>query len=99
VSNNSKLYKLKDLYSLIQASSNEIIQGLLDLHAVEIDGYWRLIDPKFTHEILDLLLTSAIQHDWSVSQISLKNCISALPDYSELVILNTLQKIWKENKG
>ena len=60
------LYSLDELVSRVQASHAQIIAGLQSLQAVEIGNYWRVVDGRFLQGLLDVLLLTAIQHDWDL---------------------------------
>eukprot|EP00257_Ricinus_communis_P008653 XP_002526513.2 sister chromatid cohesion protein DCC1 [Ricinus communis] len=60
------LYTWDDLVGMVQASNNELRSGLQALSAVEIDGYWRIVDEKYMDTILRMLLHNSILNDWSL---------------------------------
>ena len=60
------LYSLDELVRRVQASHAQIIAGLQSLQAVEIGNYWRVVDGRFLQGLLDVLLLTAIQHDWDL---------------------------------
>ncbi|XP_057773609.1 uncharacterized protein LOC130992870 [Salvia miltiorrhiza] len=64
------LYRWEDLVERIQASDEELKMGLQSLSAVEIDGYWRILDDSYTHTILSMLLHNVILNDWSVNALN-----------------------------
>ncbi|KAL6495321.1 hypothetical protein OROGR_029884 [Orobanche gracilis] len=64
------LHRWDDLVDRLQASDEEIKLGLQSLSAVEIDGYWRILDDKYMNGILNMLLHNAILNDWSVSALN-----------------------------
>ncbi|XP_009758567.1 uncharacterized protein [Nicotiana sylvestris] len=64
------LYAWDDLVEKVQASDEELCTGLRALSAVEIDGYWRLLDENFVDEILNMLLHDAVLNDWPLSALN-----------------------------
>ncbi|KAF5732823.1 putative protein binding protein [Tripterygium wilfordii] len=60
------LYKWDDLVDRVQASDNELRTGLHALSAVEINGYWRIVDEKYMDNTLRMLLHNSILNDWSL---------------------------------
>lgn len=63
------LYRWEDLVERIQASDEELELGLQSLSAVEIDGYWRILDDSYMLSILNMLLHNVILNDWSVNAL------------------------------
>ncbi|PKU71364.1 hypothetical protein MA16_Dca004205 [Dendrobium catenatum] len=68
------LHRWQDLVETIQASEEEIRAALKSLSAVEIDGYWRIVDDKTMHETLDMILRNSVLHDWKISALS-EDCV------------------------
>lgn len=65
-----KLYNWDDLINKIQASDDEMKAGLQELSAVEIDGYWRVVDEKYMDSILQMLLHNSVLNDWSLDALN-----------------------------
>lgn len=76
--NKRRLYKWEDLVDSIQASNEELTTGLLALSAVEIDGYWRIVDEKYMDMILRMLLHNLVLNDWLVDAINEDEVVSVL---------------------
>ncbi|ORY06452.1 hypothetical protein K493DRAFT_251913 [Basidiobolus meristosporus CBS 931.73] len=51
------LYRWEDLQALVQASDEEIRCGLKEINAICIEGYWRMIDPRYLSVVLELILS------------------------------------------
>lgn len=64
------LYRWQDLVDRIQASDEELKLGLQSLSAIEIDGYWRILDDNYMHSIVNMLLQDVILNDWSVNALN-----------------------------
>ncbi|KAL2653242.1 hypothetical protein R1flu_021370 [Riccia fluitans] len=60
-----RLYTWDELSASIQASDRQLKEELKKLGAAEIGKYWRTIDPGYMHNLLEILLSTAIQDDWS----------------------------------
>ncbi|XP_038879383.1 sister chromatid cohesion protein DCC1 [Benincasa hispida] len=60
-----RMYNWDDLINKVQASDDELKAGLQALSAVEIDGYWRVVDEKYMESMLQMLLNNTILNDWS----------------------------------
>lgn len=74
----SRLYKWVDLINMVQASDDELRTGLLALSAIEIDGYWRIVDEKCMDTILRILLHNATLNDWSLDALNEDEVVSML---------------------
>ncbi|MED6165643.1 hypothetical protein PIB30_101606 [Stylosanthes scabra] len=72
------LYNWKDLINNIQASDEELRSGLQMLLAVEINGFWRLVDERYMNMILEMLLRNAVLNDWSLSALNEDAVVSML---------------------
>ncbi|KAL0141057.1 sister chromatid cohesion protein DCC1 [Mucor lusitanicus] len=77
--NNKTLYTYYDLLSVVQASENELLDGLRARAAFQIDGYYRLFDPSYLYHLFDLFVTNASVHSYDFKQMTLaqaKLCIT-----------------------
>ncbi|KAL9228796.1 hypothetical protein vseg_004336 [Gypsophila vaccaria] len=75
---NSGLFRWDDLIGLIQASNVELRLALEALNAIEINGFWRIIDEKYMDSLLSTLLNNAILNDWSFDALPECDVISKL---------------------
>ncbi|CAO3692680.1 unnamed protein product [Umbelopsis ramanniana] len=83
-----QLYTYDNLLTLIQASEQELQQELNRRHAVIIDGYYRLIHPRYLHRIIDAVITSAEIHDMELKRISVDQCRKYLMEEFELNVVD-----------
>ncbi|VVB03365.1 unnamed protein product [Arabis nemorensis] len=72
------LYTWSDLVNTIQASDEELRDGLKCLSAIEIDGYWRVIDENYLDMILRMLLHNCVLKDWSFDDLDEDEVVDAL---------------------
>ncbi|KAK6140589.1 hypothetical protein DH2020_025672 [Rehmannia glutinosa] len=72
------LYRWYDLVERLQASDEELKLGLQSLSAVEIDGYWRILDDKYMNGILNMLLHNVILNDWSINALNEDDVLGTL---------------------
>ncbi|KAL6498883.1 hypothetical protein OROHE_026483 [Orobanche hederae] len=95
------LYRWHDLVDRLQASDEEIKLGLRSLSAVEIDGYWRILDDKYMNGILNMLLHNAILNDWSVSALNEDDVLGMLEadGYPRTIAKHCLQICCSEVDG
>ena len=78
LSEKEELYKWHDLIDRVQASDDELRSGLQALSAVEIDGYWRIVDEKYMDTILNMLLHNSVLNDWSLDALSEDEVVGVL---------------------
>ncbi|KAB1225048.1 Sister chromatid cohesion protein DCC1 [Morella rubra] len=72
------LYTWNDLVEQVQASDEELRSGLQALSAVEIGGYWRMVDEKYMDTILRMLLHNSVLNDWSLGALNEDEVVSML---------------------
>lgn len=75
---NRGLYKWDDLVDRVQASDEELRSGLQALSAVEIGGYWRVVDEKYMDMLLRMLLHSSVLNDWSLDALNEVEVVNVL---------------------
>nr|GLL40801.1 sister chromatid cohesion protein DCC1 [Ipomoea trifida] len=63
------LYTWDDLVESVQASDEELRGGLQALSAVEINGYWRILDEKYMDAVLNMLLHNSVINNWSLNRM------------------------------
>ncbi|XP_057511839.1 uncharacterized protein LOC130793979 [Actinidia eriantha] len=76
--NNTRLYSWSDLIDKVQASADELRSGLQALSAVEIDGYWRIVDENYMDGILNMLLHNSVLNDWSLNGLNEAEVVGVL---------------------
>ncbi|KAD0559596.1 hypothetical protein E3N88_44074 [Mikania micrantha] len=76
----SGLYKLDDLKSMFHAADEELKSALRLVSAVEINGYWRLVDDMCIDQVLYNLVWKADCEDWSFSSLDGSKVIKCLGD-------------------
>ncbi|RHY30403.1 hypothetical protein DYB32_004353 [Aphanomyces invadans] len=87
----SNLYTLGDLMDKLQHSAHEVAQILHQLRAVCIDGYWRLVDPSYTHDVMQEILDVIVQQDWDLSTtFSVELFLEHLPGVTPVILAHTL---------
>lgn len=86
------LYTWDDLLARVQASEFQLRTALKTLRAVEIGGYWRLTDEGFMHRLLEMLLLTAIQHDWALEALPGPEVVRGLgaDNYSPPIVIHCL---------
>lgn len=87
------LYRWEDLLEKIQASEEELRAGLKRLAAVEIEGYWRIVESKFMGCLLDVLILNCVQHDWPLNALKAADILPMLEQdgYSRKIAMHCLE--------
>jgi len=94
-----KMTKL-DLVNLVQASDSEIDEELKRLHAVEIEGHWRLLDPDYAHSVLNHILNLIEENSWPLDSVPVEEVLTTLKDLEpEEVVLGMLEAVGEEKDG
>uniref|UniRef100_A0A8C9TYS9 Sister chromatid cohesion protein DCC1 n=1 Tax=Scleropages formosus TaxID=113540 RepID=A0A8C9TYS9_SCLFO len=75
---NSPGYTMGDLLDRIQASEVEIIAQLKNIHACEIDGYWRVLDFDYEMKLLGFVTQLVDSESWSFGRVPLDYCLQEL---------------------
>ncbi|TRZ04455.1 hypothetical protein DNTS_025560 [Danionella cerebrum] len=71
-------YRMDDLLERIQASREEIEVHLQNLHACEINGYWRILDFDYEMKLLGHVTQLVDSESWSFSRVPLSVCLEEL---------------------
>ncbi|KAI7806264.1 sister chromatid cohesion protein DCC1 [Triplophysa rosa] len=71
-------YAIYELLERIQASKEEIEAHLQNIHACEIDGFWRLLDFDYEMKLLSHVTQLADSESWSFSKVPLSVCLEEL---------------------
>ncbi|KAG9444608.1 hypothetical protein H6P81_015948 [Aristolochia fimbriata] len=98
----SGLYRWEDLTNIVQASDEELKGELQALSAVEIGGYWRLVEEKAMGQILTLLLHNSVLCDWSLASLKEDEVVATLvaDGFSRTLALHCLETYgFKENRA
>ncbi|KAJ3683505.1 hypothetical protein LUZ60_013732 [Juncus effusus] len=102
------LYTWRDLIGLVQASDEELREGLRALSAVEINGFWRIVDKKSINNVLNMVLTNSVLHDWPLNALVETEVLSVMESdgFNSTIVKHCLeifgsrvQKESEENKN
>ncbi|CAD5119162.1 unnamed protein product [Dimorphilus gyrociliatus] len=89
---NMTKYTTEDLKKEIQASEREILKGLEDIKACEIEGYWRLINIDYIKTILDAIINFKEENSWEIDEIDFNECSSVLGEIYPSTIIEHIIK-------
>jgi len=95
----TKLCTFEELSRQVQASNEELREKLREINAMELNGYWRLLDTDFTTQAIDLILTNAVAKSWSLSKLDSDLLGKEMGDYDPFVLKHILHSIGSCEKG
>lgn len=84
---NVKLYTTDSLLEVIQASNKEIADGLKEIGACCLNGYWRALDFDYLFRVFSYFLNLLDENSWEASRIPVKEAIKLLEDLVSVPIL------------
>ncbi|PIA32612.1 hypothetical protein AQUCO_04400063v1 [Aquilegia coerulea] len=75
---NNGLYRWEDLVDRVQASDGELREGLRAFNAVEICGYWRIVDEMYMGMVLSMVLHNSVLCGWSLGALNEDEVVGVL---------------------
>ncbi|KAG6549822.1 hypothetical protein Mapa_008803 [Marchantia paleacea] len=88
-----ELYTWEELSACTQASDHQLREALRKLEAAEIGRFWRVVDPDYMHNLLGILLSTAVQNDWSLKALRGSEVIRSLEaHFPAPVVISCLDK-------
>ncbi|BBM99421.1 sister chromatid cohesion protein DCC1 [Marchantia polymorpha subsp. ruderalis] len=88
-----ELYTWDELSARTQASDHQLRDALRKLEAAEIGRFWRVVDPDYMHNLLGILLSAAVQNDWSLKALQGSEVIRSLEaHFPAPVVITCLDK-------
>ncbi|XP_028843162.1 sister chromatid cohesion protein DCC1 [Denticeps clupeoides] len=71
-------YSFADLLERIQASKAELESHLQNIHACQVDGYWRILDYDYEMKLLGHVTQLVDSESWSFTKVPLSICLQEL---------------------
>lgn len=90
----SKLLNYDSLSSKVQASRAELNEELEKIQAIEIDGFYRLLEFDYEFRVLSYLLDLIDENSWPLNRISKEITMDSLKDLVPLPILEAMFKFY-----
>ncbi|KAI7730705.1 hypothetical protein M8C21_015095 [Ambrosia artemisiifolia] len=87
----SGLYRWDDLKRLLQATDEELESDLTVLSAVEINGYWRIVDDMYMCRILTSIIWSSIMKCWCLSSLDIIEAVESLAGFPQVIVHHCFQ--------
>lgn len=69
------------------------------MNCVEIDGYYKMIDPESIETTFDVLLLLVIEKSWSLDKIPYDECIEILEQNNDKVVLKYIFDVYGKTNG
>lgn len=88
--NKKLLLSLEQLQDVIQASDLELMRGLDEIQAIEINGHYRILSFEYEFRVLSYMLDLKEENSWPVEKISKVTTIETLKDLVPHVVLDCL---------
>ncbi|XP_072965569.1 uncharacterized protein [Typha angustifolia] len=95
------LYTWEDLLEQIQASEEELRDGLRSLAAVEVDGFLRIVEAKSLYEVLKMILHNSVLHEWPLNALPEDDVAQVLESdkYPPRIVLHCLKMFGNRVEG
>ncbi|ORX81970.1 hypothetical protein BCR32DRAFT_292942 [Anaeromyces robustus] len=99
-----RFFTFDDILNEIQASEEEIITGLKEYNAININGYWRVLDSNYIQIFIETLLNNIVIYDLSSEHLPLSKVIELsiefdFPDFVSTHVLESFSdSILKEEQ-
>ncbi|CAB4032442.1 Sister chromatid cohesion DCC1, partial [Paramuricea clavata] len=85
-------YTLEDLRERVQASEKELREGLKKLEALEMNGYWRILETEYCEKVVVAILNLMEENSWSYDRVPMKETCDVLEELEpRFVISHCLQ--------
>ncbi|KAI5638352.1 sister chromatid cohesion protein dcc1 domain-containing protein [Phthorimaea operculella] len=92
----SKLLNYDAIFDQIQASRAEIDEELEKIQAVNIDGYYRLLEFDYEFRVLSYMLDLIDENSWPIDKISREITLDSLKELVPLPILEAMFQYYTE---
>lgn len=90
--NKSKLLSYETIFDQIQASRKELDEELIKVQAINIDGFYRLLDFDFEFRVISYMLDLIEENSWPLDKVSKEVTLESL---KELVPESILEAVFE----
>lgn len=94
--NKTELMSYDKLFDQVQASHVELREELDRIQAIQIDGYYRLLEFDYEFRVLSYMLDLIEENSWDLDKISKENTMDALKDFISPTILEPMFHFYTE---
>ncbi|XP_028417058.1 sister chromatid cohesion protein DCC1-like [Dendronephthya gigantea] len=89
-------YTLEDLRERVQASENELRNGLREMEALEINGYWRILETEYREKVVVAILNLLDENSWSYDRVPMKETCDVLEELEPRFVISHCLKCYGE---
>lgn len=86
----TKLLSYEDIFDIIQASRKELDEELTKVQAINIDGFYRLLDFDFEFRVISYMLDLIEENSWPLDKVSKEVTLESLKDLVPECILKAV---------
>ncbi|XP_061723894.1 sister chromatid cohesion protein DCC1 [Cydia pomonella] len=92
----STLLTYEAIFEEVQASRKELNEELENIQAIEIDGFYRLLEFDYEFRVLSYMLDLIEENSWHLEKISKEITLDSLKDLCPLSIIESMFKFYTE---
>lgn len=92
----SKLLNYDAIFDQVQASKAELNEELYKIQAIEIDGYYRLLEFDYEFRVLSYMLDLIDENSWPLDRVSKEVTLDSLKELVPLPILEAMFKFYTD---
>lgn len=93
----AKRLTTSSLRAAVQCSDAQLGDALDAMHAVQLEGEWRLLGSKYRHQITEYILTLVDQNDWPRGSVSVREVLrqsaADFPDFAPQAVRHCLRHL------
>eukprot|EP00954_Amorphochlora_amoebiformis_P004621 359688-Amorphochlora_amoeboformis.AAC.2 len=94
----AKLYRFDDLCDALHCSDKELRKYLRMLHAIEINGFWRLLSTAFADDLIEFVLATIEMNGWAFDSVPVSRCVEDVKaDYPAFLVHHALRLLCKSS--
>lgn len=90
-------FTTENLLDIVQASEKELFEGLRVIDALQIEGYWRLLEFDFLTQVLSHILQLTEEEDWLFAGVPVKSCCDVLGELYLRCVVEHVLRIYSED--
>jgi len=88
-----------EIQDTVQGSDQQIIEEVRKMHAIKINGFYRLLDEQYWWSCLDEILDLILQNDLPIDKVDINLVISSVTDFPNEVVRHLLEYFAESQDG
>lgn len=97
--NKKFLFTYGHLLSTVQASSKELQDGFHEIHALEINNHFRILEIEYEFRVVSYMMAVIEENSWNFLSVSRKETIDSLKNFVPQAVIEGLFDIYTIWKG